>query len=413
MTAEPAPRGSPSPPSRAPGTPVIAWIAGGFLVPLAGCVLPALLRPDAAALLYGVPAGRRLGADLQTTLGHTRDWLAGRPQASFDNPYPPLAKLFFAPLAQLSAPEAHLAMSALTLLAFAVVAVWYPRRAAARTGWSVSLVLCLMTGLLSYGLRFEIERGQFDVVATACALAAVVLFHRTPRYRWGAYLLLSAAVQLKLYPAIFAVALVDRDDGLRRAGARLAGLGTANLLLLGALGPGPFRVFLHGLTGLVAGFEISQFNQSLHAFAFGNADRLRRWGLPLLAARPALLAWALAALVGGCVLDRVAAARARARGEVPVDLVLACTIAALVVPAVSYNYRLSVLVGPFAAFLWGLEGADGRRRVSLPVGLLVAGIVALYALTLLPPSLRPPMENVVPPLLGILVGTTLLSRVAR
>jgi hypothetical protein len=395
------------------GTPVVGWIAGGFLVPLVGCVLPALLRPDATALLYGVPSGRQPGTDLWTTLGHTREWLAGRPQPSFGNPYPPLAKVFFAPLVPLSASEAYLVMSALTVLGFVVVAVWYPRRAAPRRGWSVSSVLCVTTGVLSYGLRFELERGQFDLVATACALAAVVLFHRVPRRRWGAYLLLSAAVQLKLYPAIFAVALVDRDDDLRRAGARIAALGAANLLLLGALGLRPLGVFVDCLTGLVNRFEISQFNQSLHAFAFGNAGRLERWGVPALPEHPSLLVWALLAVVGACLLDGLAAARERREGQVPVVLVLGCTVAALVLPPVSYNYRLCILVGPFAAFLRRVEGEDGGRRVSAPVGLWVAGIVALYALTLLPPDLRPAMENALPPLLGLLVGVTLLGRVTR
>ena len=62
------------------------------------------------------------------------------------------------------------------------------------------MTFCFVTGLTSHGLQFELERGQFNVVAISLCLLAVYIFHYQVKYRHFGYLLFLVAVQLKVYP---------------------------------------------------------------------------------------------------------------------------------------------------------------------------------------------------------------------
>ena len=100
-----------------------------------------------------------------------------------------------------------------------------------------------MISLFSYGILFELERGQYDLIAMFLCIAAIYLFHFHPRLRIPAYLLFCIAVQLKIYPLIFIVALIDYSQPVSTHLKRWGALLLANFLLLFMLGLRPFMEF--------------------------------------------------------------------------------------------------------------------------------------------------------------------------
>ncbi len=105
-------------------------------------------------------------------------------------------------------------------------------------GIPAAAVLVLVTGLFSYGLQFELERGQFNVIALTLGFTAIWVFHTHPNLRGIAYGLYVLSVQLKLYPGILALMLVhdwrDWGNNLRRFLLLLV----ANVAGFLVLGPG-------------------------------------------------------------------------------------------------------------------------------------------------------------------------------
>lgn len=322
------------------------------------------------------------GVDLAMMLDYSRAWLeTGNPFAGL-NPYPPLAAVLFAPLAQCPFAAAYGLVSALTLAAFVSVAAALPLLAF-RQADRQAVALVALGGALSYGLRFELAWGQFNVLALACAAWGLYLFHRGrgPWARRGAYALFSAAIQLKLYPAIF-VFLFARDgrawpENLRR----WAGLGAANVALLFALGPTAFADFLHSQRAQAAAPYVWAGNHSLQSFA--------AW-----AGRPAL-APALFAAYGICFAAAAwRAAQARDRGSFA-RLALVCALGTMLLPGVSHDYKLVAFPLAFAAFAAAVEPPRSWRALPL------LALCALAAWTLLPPAAKPAiLQNSAPALLA-------------
>ena len=79
------------------------------------------------------------------------------------------------------------------------------------------------------------------------------------------------------------------------------------------------------------------------------------------------------------------------------ELLLACTLGTSLLPAISNDYRLSILVGPVAVLLTGTTGgpraADRGRDGRLWTALTIAALSAAYSATLVPIAFKP--ENLV------------------
>ena len=322
------------------------------------------------------------GVDLAMMLDYSRAWLeTGNPFAGL-NPYPPLAAVLFAPLARLPFAAAYGLVSALTLAAYASVAAALPLLAV-RQADRKAVALVALGGALSYGLRFELAWGQFNVLALACAAWGLYLFHRGAGHpaRFAAFALFTAAIQLKLYPAIF-VFLFARDGRAWRENLRRwVGLGVANVALLFVLGPATFADFLHSLRAQAAAPYVWAGNHSIQSFA--------AWaGWPALA--PALFA------AYGICFAVVAwrAARARNRGGFA-RLALVAALGAMLLPGVSHDYKLVAFPLAFAVFIAAAEPPRGREAFFL------LALCALETWTLLPLAAKPAaLQNSAPALLA-------------
>ena len=364
--------------------PIPVWaavVAGGL------CACLPLLASGIGRLWPPETPAQPAGVDLAMMLGYSRAWLeTGNPFVGL-NPYPPLAAALFAPLATLPFPAAHGFLAALTLAAFVSVAAVLPLLVFPRAD-RVAVWLVVLAGTLSYGLWFELRWGQFNVVALACAAWGLFLFHRgrSRRARAGAYALFSAAIQLKLYPAIF-VFLFARDARAWRANlARWAALGAANVALLFTLGPQAFADFLESLKAQAAAPFTWAGNHSIQSFA--------AWaGHPELA--PALFA-----AFAVCFVSALVRAARGGRAEFA-GLALMGALGTMLVPGVSHDYKLVAFPLAFAFFVAAAEPLTVRSARGIVGAGLFAALGFLYAWTLFSYAAKPPpLQNNAPFLLA-------------
>jgi hypothetical protein len=89
-----------------------------------------------------------------------------------------------------------------------------------------------VTGAFSYGLRFEIERGPFNMIAMCLCYAAIAIYHHAARHR----------------------TLVDRWRVLRENVLRVTMLAAASTALLFVLGP---TIFVDFVGGTISKLEVS------------------------------------------------------------------------------------------------------------------------------------------------------------
>ena len=345
----------------------------------------------ALLLAAGIPAGRSgffpwrvpdqpAGVDLAMMLGYSRAWLeTGNPYAEL-NPYPPLAALAFAPLTRVPFEAARMLVAGLTVAAFASVALVLPLRVFPGADRR-AVALAALAGLCSYGFWFELRWGQFNVLALACAAWGAWLFHRgrSRGARWAAYGLFSAGIQLKLYPAIFVVALARDARAGRGNLGRWAGLGAVNLVLLLAAGPRAFVEFLHSLRLQAAAPYAWAGNHSLQSFA--------EWTGGPVGAGILVAAW------GGCCAWALATAARKGGRRAFAGLVMVCTTGALLLPGVSHDYKLAALPMAFAFLAGAAEplpggGLRGGREAGMFLALSVAVAWTQFSYAVKPAALQ-------------------------
>ena len=306
-----------------------------------------------------VPKMTPVGNDLRITVEHAAMLFTNRipyyPEVPI--PYPPLGLLLLRPLASIPFYYAYRVVVLATIASFLFLTTIAAGRLTRRRALSPEFLFIAAIGLVSYPFQFELERGQWNVIATALAIGAVCLFQSgspsMPR-RGLAFALLAAAVHLKLYPAIFAIGFWRRDWEWRRNVAHLAAVGAIAAGALLVIGPGMARSFAAILVPYATGpFYVWLGNHSISAFA-SLADVSSWPGTVLLAAM------LLAAL-----------RRVWRDGDGADPFVLAAlTLATFLLPSTSHDYKLSVL--PFAmALLFAAPGA-GTRGVAAVLSLVAS-----------------------------------------
>jgi len=309
-------------------------------------------------------------------------------------------------------PVAYTLVTILTLLGFAF-SLWIARLINPER--SVPLILLLLvTGLLSYGLQFELERGQFNVIAFMLCLLSVYLFHEHHEVRYLAYLLFSFSVQLKIYPAIFILMLVKDWRDWKGNLKRIGGLAALNIALLFVAGYRMFADFNTAVTRQLISPTMNYWNgnHSIKAFVFGLTGHgyglIAKPARLLLRPHSGLIETALLVLFALCLLLAILRAYRLNQTGLNSWLLLVCTIGALIIP-ISNDYKLSILAAPAAMALCALpEIRDSPRKLLLP-GLLVIASTA-YASLLIPFKYKPYLlSNNFPALLVILVSITALN----
>ena len=354
-----------------------------------------------------------IGFDIDMTMGRVSRWLAtGQSPYSDLYYYSPLTLVIFAPLLILGYPAYYKFSTIITILAYISCSLILPFLMTRIRNHTLLLIL-FITGMFSYGFQFELERGQYNVIAFAIALLAIYLFHNAERFRYFSYLLFSLAIQLKIYPVFLTIMFIRDWHDWKNNIRRIVGLGLFNFSLLFVLGYQLFRDFVNNLAGVQLSFQSSRredlsikgfvFDLTADGFGIIPADQL-----PSLAQHSGLIEGIFLALFAICLLSVIVYTYIHERqGWEPYLLVIA-TIGMLVIPSASVDYKLPLLVAPLAILFANLDIVqEGYKRIVSAV-LILAAFTA-YWLTLYPFTVKPfIISRNFPALFVLLISVTLL-----
>ncbi len=396
--------------------PAIVYLLAGYVV-VYGCffLVPVFLNSDRVMQFpHYIPTYDPIGGDWRNIRGNLETWISTGKSADVTAiPYPPLGYLLPFPLLFVNAQTSFEIVTAISVLAFVLVVFACPLLfgGGAQTGWAAT-AFCIVTGLSSYGLQFELERGQFNVLAILLCMLGMYCVHHKPKHVILGYLLFSASIQLKLYPILFvALFVTDWSKHARNLG-RLAAVMAFNFALLFVLGFERFLEMLNVLWYHTSGKNLWVGNHSIQSFA-----NLLAGSVPgQKAAWSGLLgdAWSVQVLVLAIVLTSflvvLLASISRNRAGLDGALLLACTVLALVLPSVSHDYTLALLPGPMAIYL-GQLGIDPDPKRQAVTNLLIFVISLAYSSTLFSYVYKPVwLGNNLPMLVIILVTVAVMTR---
>lgn len=353
-----------------------------------------------------------IGNDIQWTVDHIILWMTQgqSPFSSFF--YPPLTVLVFAPFILLGYPGYYRVMALFILLSYIASALLVPVLVSPKKNHALPL-LFFAVGLVSYGLQFELERGQFNLVSFTSCLLAVYIFHYRPGLRYIAYLLFSFSIQLKMYPIIFIFMFIENWRDWKANIARMFGLGLFNLSLLFVLGYQVFVDFTRNLASAQVEFQSSRREDlSIKGFVYNlTTDGFGLFQQPVLDRLARYSGWietGFLALFAICLFSILLYAYLRDQKGLNIYLLTVCTIGALIIPSASVDYKLPLLVAPFAITLANLPDIQVRSRKMISIILILLASTAYWS-TQFPFTVRPYLiSRNFPALVVILVSTTIL-----
>jgi hypothetical protein len=263
----------------------------------------------------------KIGVDLAQNISYSKELLNGHSPYIGNNLYPPLVSIAFIPFAILDFRTAYISLSIITFLSFASLFALAIKIVGKVTP---EIILIFVTGIISYGFQFELERGQFYTITMAITMWSLYLAHFTKRkyLAWG---LFTFAVQLKLFPVFFIWLIVKRNW------KNLLILCSINFALLFIFGFGAFFDFLNALSKQSTQWLIP-LNHSLRSYT-ASINRLDLF--PIFA----LL------LIAGWFY-----ANWKSKGFDALTI-LYCTLTALLLPTISHDYTLPILMFPMALIL--------------------------------------------------------------
>lgn len=274
------------------------------------------------------------------------------------------------------------------------------------------LIVFFVLGLFSYGFQFELERGQFNLIAFALCFLAIYIYYFHHKFRFFAYLLFSLSIQLKVYPVFFVVMFISDWKDWRSILKRFLGLGIFNLSLLFVLGFKLFGDFLIAITANQSLQSSRYENLSIKGYSYYLSNDVFQQAISNFyasALASEVLYWFL---LGLCFLSVVGYSIYHDKHRFSPYLLMVCTIAALVTPSVSNDYKLSLLIAPMTLVLCCLPNTlEPTKKVFLFLLVIVASLA--YWTTQYPATVKPEfLDRNFPALMIILISITALQFLA-
>lgn len=396
--------------------PVITWVLAGFLIAyILFFVGPLFLNSDLRMNYFNryLPDRFPIGNDLIVIIELAKGWFTANESPFTIGFYPPFTYAFFAPLLLVDDyPTLFKFFTLFSIFSYYLLTFVLPVKMVDKK--NVPLVLLFfITGLASYGLQFELERGQYNILTFLLCLWSIYIFHYHPKYRIFAYLFFSISVQLKLYPAIFIVMLIDDWKAWKNILLRFAGLAIFNILLLFIMGYQIFWDFLQMVSTQMStpGWTWNG-NHSINAFVFNltkdGYEIIEPNTLEVLRQNSGFIETALFLIF--CILFALTVLISYSRNRTGMDpyLLIACMIGALVIP-ISNDYTLSILIVPVALLLCNIPESKNIPQKLISI-FMILGISLSYASVLIPFKYKPYyLNNAFPPLFFILIFATVLN----
>lgn len=398
--------------------PVIAWVLVGFLAAYLLFFIWPMFFDSTIRMNYFnryLPDMNPIGHDLIMVIDRGKAWFAANqsPYATQVSFYPPFSYMFFAPLLLIDHyPTLYKLFTLFMVLCYCFLTLVLPIKMTDKKNLPLVL-LFFITGLTSYGFQFELERGQYNVFTFLLCLWAIYIFHYHPKYRILAYLLFSLSVQLKIYPAIFIVMLIDNWRDWKSILLRFTGIALFNILLLFTMGYRTFLDFLQAVSKQMAtpGWTFNG-NHSIKAFVFNlTKDGFRITGpdtLEVLRQNSGFIETSLFLIFGILFVAAILITYTRNRTDLDPYLLMTCMLGAMIIP-ISIDYTLSIVAAPLALVLCNIPEPKNisQRLISI---FMVLGISFSYASMLIPFKYKPYfLNNAFPPLFLILIFVTVLN----
>ena len=391
---------------------IVYLLLGFFIAYVIFFTVPIFLNPQ---LRMQFPAyvdlrQRGNGSDLMTILDSCRFWIVNNQTPYFaSNIYPPFTWLFFIPFIFLSYLSAYTVFIIMGLICLLITTILIPINIfKGKENTSAFLAFCFITGLFSYGFQFELERGQFNLIAFTFCLLAIYIFHYKKKYRLIAYGLLTISIQLKIYPAIFALLFIEDWGDWKANLKRLSGLFVLNFLMLFILGFNKFIEFINVTKGYalepskgmwVGNHSISSFFSMLASSTQLQFLKENGWYLPFLSYL----------ILFASILFVVYLGFKQKREGLNTDLLLVCAIGALIIPSLSHDYTLSILPAVIAIALCGLPIYDDSLRNAIQK-IIILIVSFAYSSTLFSYTNKPlSIGNNFPELMILLVSFVVLA----
>lgn len=399
------------------GLPMITWtLVGYFISYFAFFIIPMFFNSPPRIQYFNkyLPDGYPIGGDLSFLTQLIHQWFTTNQSPFYIQFYPPFTYIFLSPFLLIN--DHHLLFKLVTIttivcfiLSSLIIPLWISKQ------WNRSLIfIFFITGLFSYGMQFELERGQVNVFAFLFCMSAIYIYHYHHSFRYYAYLLFSIAIQLKIYPAIFIVMFIkdwrDWKGNLRKAIA----IGLFNFSLLFIAGVQPFLEFIKSATiqlrtpgwswtgnHSIKAF-VSEFAEN-NGFGLVNVDTVE-----LIQQHIGLISNIFMVAFILCFLSAIFHACRRNQQGFDTVLFLTCAIGALIIP-VSNDYTLPILAAPMALALTAISNSNYGRNKFIAILLLIITSTA-YSATLYPFKYKVLfLQNSFPALFIILITITILN----
>ncbi len=392
--------------------PLITWVLLGFFITFFFFfVVPIFFDPSQSMKInQDILALTPIGFDFGAVVATSSTWIHSGEFVPIV--YPAFTLIFYAPFTLLSFETGYKLLIVLILVCYVLTTLLLPQVMNGSKGLSALAMLVFVSGMVSYGFQFELERGQSNVLAFAFCLIAIYIFHLHPRRRWLAYLFFTVAVQLKLFPVIFIFAFIDDWSAWRINIKRIVGLGILNVLSLFVLGVSPVLNTI-GSIGQSEGAHVGRpFNLSISSFVLNLLSlhslphkRIILW-LQANSWLPQLFLFAFFAVCFLIILRQ--AYKNNSKGLNP-SVFLACTIGACIIPALSFDYKLSLLPAAVMFIIPVLRSFE-RDRNRFSIVILTFLFATAYSSTLYSYANKPAwLQYNLPALLVILTICTMMS----
>lgn len=373
--------------------PVIVWVLAGFLVIFLLYVVRPMFFDSSRQFSYFagyLPVLDPIGNDLSYNTRAITLWLQGQsPYALGYHFYPPLYHVVFAPILIFDAQGKYFLMTGLTLLSFGLLFLLLRRKITDSQG---IFVFFFLTGLFSYGMQFELERGQFNVLALLLALAGVWLYHNFPAFRLLAYTLWTVAAHIKLWPGVFLWMFFSRRNTGKENLITLLQLGALNLAAFLILGYQEFVRFIEALltesrNPLWLLPDKQPINHSVRAFvdklAKNNDNEVPAGVADWLSSSGSWVEWILLAVIVLCSAIILWRTLRNRPDLLHADALLLLILLGFLLPGTSIDYKLVLLAPGLAVVLANRPLPALRWQRVLFIGLTLL-MSAAYSLTLVP-----------------------------
>ncbi len=363
--------------------PYSFWVFIGFFITyLYFFIQPIFLREHVMQFFTYLPAIDPIGEDLRQILSYSKEFVAFHSPYIGKNLYPPLTSILFSPLLLFDFSFAYRIITLFSIFCYFFCTWIFPIIINKSTKNYALLALIGVTGALSYGFQFELERGQFNIIAVFFALLAILVFFRFPKLKFLAYLFFSLAVQLKLYPFIFIFLLIKDWKAWKDNLKIVITLSLINFALFFIMGTNVFVQFVKAI-----------ISQSINPQSWIGNHSIRSYFLfinnvsPEIAANEiynhsTFLQIAFMSLAIACLIIIIIFVAKRNQNKFSKELFFTSTLVALLIPSISHDYTLSILAAPFATYFMDIDAFSAGKKKSVTLVLIIIVFSILYSSTL-------------------------------